>query len=224
MLTYRNIMRLIVLVGFLIYSLFQIRINPSKDCKFEFNGKTYSCFRNARPITKSECNELKDKLGIEHCPTDTDYWAGAVKECGGVDKMASTPEVFDIYKSTKIDYNKFDRDKVKQYGLSNVKYVWTSWEGFGGCANKKKFIRACVYNMGNKKGAEKECAGSFKFLKGPEKRGDELHYKIQSNGCVEYPTKSEAIHVKSVAPAMIGSARNRLERSYMGATFICRIK
>ena len=44
------------------------------------------------PLSKSECEELKDELGIQQCYEDNDYWAGAVKECGGVDKMPTYSE------------------------------------------------------------------------------------------------------------------------------------
>lgn len=44
------------------------------------------------PLSKSECEELKDELGIQQCYEDNDYWAGAVKECGGVDKMLTYSE------------------------------------------------------------------------------------------------------------------------------------
>ena len=42
------------------------------------------------PITKAECEELKAKgYGIRYCYYDSDCWAGAVKLCGGVDKLPS---------------------------------------------------------------------------------------------------------------------------------------
>ena len=44
------------------------------------------------PLSKSECEEVKDELGIQQCYEDNDYWAGAVKQCGGVDKMPTYSE------------------------------------------------------------------------------------------------------------------------------------
>ena len=35
----------------------------------------------SKTLTKTECNNLKAKLGINHCPYENDYWAAATKEC-----------------------------------------------------------------------------------------------------------------------------------------------
>lgn len=41
----------------------------------------------ATPMTKSQCLAEKDSLGIKACCYDTDYWAGVVKACGGVQNL-----------------------------------------------------------------------------------------------------------------------------------------
>ena len=45
------------------------------------------------PLTAAECEAEKDKLGIESCHFDNDYWAGAVKACGGIDKMPTKSQL-----------------------------------------------------------------------------------------------------------------------------------
>ncbi len=47
----------------------------------------------ATPITKAVCEAQKEKLGIKECPTDSDYWAGAVLRCGGVQNMPTMDEL-----------------------------------------------------------------------------------------------------------------------------------
>ena len=47
----------------------------------------------ATPITKAECEAIKGDLGITVCPVDNDYWAGAVKQCGGVSKLPSMTQL-----------------------------------------------------------------------------------------------------------------------------------
>lgn len=44
-------------------------------------------------LTETECNQIKDSLGIYKCYNITDYWAGAVKTCGGINKMANLNQI-----------------------------------------------------------------------------------------------------------------------------------
>ena len=47
-------------------------------------------------ITSEECNEIKDIYGFKLCMSPVDSWAGAVKECGGLDNMFSPEELAQI--------------------------------------------------------------------------------------------------------------------------------
>ena len=49
-------------------------------------------------MTKAECKAEKDKLGIKECFYDRDYWAGAVKQCGGVSKMPTQADLTELAK------------------------------------------------------------------------------------------------------------------------------
>ncbi len=64
---------------------------PGYACVYEINGKCYSQPFIPTPITAEECEKIKDDLGIKRCCyqhcSEGDYWAGAVKQCGGVDKL-----------------------------------------------------------------------------------------------------------------------------------------
>jgi len=67
-------------------------------CAFEING---TCYATApfvpTPVTKAECEQLKaDGYGINACYFDNDYWAGAVKACGGTSKMPTMAQIAEI--------------------------------------------------------------------------------------------------------------------------------
>ena len=74
-------------------------INVSKlgrTCAFELGGTCFGAPFTPTPITKAECEQLKGDLGITNCPFDSDYWAGAVKACGGTSKMPTLTHLADI--------------------------------------------------------------------------------------------------------------------------------
>ena len=67
-------------------------------CAFEVGDKCYTAVFTPKPLTYDECMAKKDNLGIkECCPisycNNNDYWAGAVKECGGVNKMPTMDDL-----------------------------------------------------------------------------------------------------------------------------------
>ena len=78
------------------------------------------------PISRAECAQLKGDLGIEGCNYESDYWAGAVKACGGVSKMPTEAQLNDIanyvYNTTGISGYKtgltLDYDKVAELGFT----------------------------------------------------------------------------------------------------------
>ena len=97
-------------------------------CAFEINGTCFTAPFNPEPITKAECEQLKGDLGIEGCNYDDDYWAGAVKACGGVNKMPTSAQISDIanyvYNTSGIgeqtdrDNLTLDYDKVAELGFT----------------------------------------------------------------------------------------------------------
>ena len=62
-------------------------------CAFEVGSTCYTAVFTPKPLTKPECEAEKGKLGIKECNSDTDYWAGAVKQCGGVSKMPTADDL-----------------------------------------------------------------------------------------------------------------------------------
>ena len=48
------------------------------------------------PLSKTQCNSEKTTLGIRACYYDKDYWAGAVKQCGGVTKLPTMAQLAEL--------------------------------------------------------------------------------------------------------------------------------
>ncbi len=71
------------------------------SCAFEVNGTCYTAPFTPKPMTFAECEAQKSALGIkECCPAgacyNTDYWAGAVKQCGGVSKLPTGAQLAEL--------------------------------------------------------------------------------------------------------------------------------
>ena len=92
------------------------------------------------PISYNECMSIKDKLGISRCcPVDgstdidhcynKDYWAGAVKQCGGVENMPTmemlaslATSMYRIDNGTSADprYTNIEIQPYKTYGTQSA--------------------------------------------------------------------------------------------------------
>ncbi len=69
-------------------------IGLGSACAIEIDGKCFGAVFIPTPVTKAECEQLKaDGYGIQACEYDKDYWAGAVKQCGGTDKMPTMAQL-----------------------------------------------------------------------------------------------------------------------------------
>ena len=88
------------------------------SCAIEIDGKCFGASFTPTPITKAECEAQKDDLGIKYCPYDDDYWAGAVKQCGGVQNM---PTLADLGKIASAIYKGNPSIGAKQY-VENLTY------------------------------------------------------------------------------------------------------
>ncbi len=65
-------------------------------------------------MTKAECEAQKRDLGIEACNYDDDYWAGAVKACGGVQNMPTQAQLEQL-----AAYIYPDADSINSSGYTN---------------------------------------------------------------------------------------------------------
>lgn len=114
----------------------------SKNCAFELGGVCFGTPFYPTPLTKAECENSKGDLGINSCNYDNDYWAGAVKACGGVSNMPNAEQLKEIAKyiygtsdiSTTGSTDDLKRDDAKASALgfsvtAGVNFfVWTGEE------------------------------------------------------------------------------------------------
>ena len=99
------------------------------------------------PMTLEECNQAvsEGKLGITACSYSTDYWAGAVKACGGVQNMPTQaqleqlaayiyPDADEIKGGTNTTYADWDADRASLFtaqspGGTTYYYFFYVWSG-----------------------------------------------------------------------------------------------
>ena len=109
-------------------------------CAIEVGDKCYTAVFSPKPLTKAECEAEKGNLGIKDCYYNDDYWAGAVKQCGGVSKMPTMDDLgklaSQLYKSNPTinayrDYDnlQWDQDAATALGFTSPNfYLWSGEE------------------------------------------------------------------------------------------------
>ena len=114
-------------------------------CAIELNGKCFGAPFTPKPLTYDECMAQKDNLGIKQCCFtgwcgNADYWAGAVKQCGGVSKMPTMDDLgklaSQLYKGNpsigaKQDKSdlQWDQDAATALGFTSPNfYLWSGEE------------------------------------------------------------------------------------------------
>ena len=65
-------------------------------CAIKINGTCFTAPFTPTLMTKAECEAEKDNLGIKGCSYAQDYWAGAVKQCGGVSKLPTMAQLGEL--------------------------------------------------------------------------------------------------------------------------------
>ncbi len=87
------------------------------NCAIEAGGKCFTAAFKPTPLTIAQCNAEKDKLGIKSCTNTSDYWAGAVKQCGGVSKMPTSADLKkigqELYDEIGTEERRYDINKEK---------------------------------------------------------------------------------------------------------------
>ena len=107
------------------------------------NGICLSAPFTPIPLTKAECEQAvaEGKLGIKLCYWDNDYWAGAVKQCGGVSKMPTMAQLGELASQMYVgnpsieayknkDNIQFDSNSstAKSLGLTPYFFLWSGEE------------------------------------------------------------------------------------------------
>ena len=113
------------------------------SCAFEVGSTCYTAPFTPTPMTKAECEQAvaEGKLGITSCFWDDDYWAGAVKQCGGVSKMPTAAQLGELasqlYVGNPSIGAKENKDNIqydpnspvsKALGLTPYFYLWAGEE------------------------------------------------------------------------------------------------
>ena len=111
------------------------------SCAFEVNGTCYTAPFEPTPLTKAECEAQKAGLGIKECPDNGDYWAGAVKQCGGVSKMPTMAQLGELASQMYVGNPSIGAEETKNYiqydpnspvskalGLTPWFYLWSGKE------------------------------------------------------------------------------------------------
>ena len=111
------------------------------SCAFEVGSTCYTAPFTPTPMTKAECEAQKSTLGINGCYYDNDYWAGAVKQCGGVSKMPTMAQLAELASQLYVGnpsigatedkrYIQFDSNSstAKSLGLTPYFCLWSGEE------------------------------------------------------------------------------------------------
>ena len=106
------------------------------DCAIEAGGKCFTAAFIPTPLTVAECESEKDQLGIKSCGRENDYWAGAVKQCGGVSKMPTAAdlgklatELYGVQVGAKQDISPVTLDRSKASSMGFTRYWFFVWSG-----------------------------------------------------------------------------------------------
>ena len=141
------------------------------DCAFELNGKCFTALFFPTPLTRAECNAEKGKLGIKGCYWSNDYWAGAVKQCGGVSKMPTEADLTELAKvlyntssinSSDYTFGSIDTSKVSSMGFTDLPLlVWSGEEIDNDFAYFRSFYSSYTkgYNRTRYSHAQAVCVG-----------------------------------------------------------------
>ena len=103
------------------------------DCAIELGGKCFTAAFTPTPLTFAECEAQKSALGIKEChPTglygDLDYWAGAVKQCGGVSKMPTYAQLKELSRQMYVG-GQYDFNSPVSKALGLPSYYFDIWVG-----------------------------------------------------------------------------------------------
>ena len=109
------------------------------SCAIEIGSLCFTAPFKPKPMTFAECEAQKSALGIKECCTadecnNSDYWAGAVKQCGGVSKMPTAAQLIELgrqmYVGNPTNDIQYDPNSPvsKALGLTPTFYLWSAEE------------------------------------------------------------------------------------------------
>lgn len=122
------------------------------SCAIELDGgKCFGAPFTPKPVTKAECEQMKADGMVNGCQFNTDYWAGAVKQCGGKSNMPTAADLAKIASAIyegnpsisatgRTDNLIYKPGTATSLGLPEPSfYLWSGEEGVGGAAYNRGF-------------------------------------------------------------------------------------
>jgi len=112
-------------------------------CAIEVGSLCFGSFFQPEPLTTTQCAELKAKGLLDYYYYNNDYWAGAVKQCGGKSNMPTLSDLNNLYNELKKgDY----ATNTAALGLPDYAlYVWSGQEYSGSIADERNFDPSYSY-------------------------------------------------------------------------------
>ena len=104
-----------------------------KNCAFEIDGICFGAPFYPEPLTKAECEEIADQgygNKKEACYWENDYWAGAVKTCGGKDKMPTRTDLQKIAQYIYQDWKELFTGNRKDEVAASLGFKFTTGSRF----------------------------------------------------------------------------------------------
>ena len=114
-------------------------------CALEINGRCFGAPFSPTPMTKAECQAAvaEGKLGIKTCASNSDYWAGAVKQCNGIQNMPTDSDLAKIASllyegnptigaTSNVEHLHYN-GKASHYGFPETYFYFVSGEETDGC-------------------------------------------------------------------------------------------
>ena len=109
-------------------------------CAFELDGKCFGAPFTPTPLAYAECQAKKGNLGIRSCLYSDDYWAGAVKQCGGVSKMPTASDLTKLASQLYGGGRQWNQDAATSLGFTSPGfYLWSGEELSSGVAYRRSF-------------------------------------------------------------------------------------
>ncbi len=105
-----------------------------EECVLEIGNTCYSSKpKIAPPVTKAQCETMKaNGAGIEQCRYETDYWAGAVQQCGEKTSNMPTQASLQKFRTHIMNGNQFDTAILEDIGINithgEIFRIWSNEE------------------------------------------------------------------------------------------------
>ena len=134
------------------------------NCAVEIGSLCLTAPFTPEPMSLAECKQAvaEGKLGIKECYYAQDYWAGAVKQCGGVSKMPTAAQLAKLASQLYVGnptigaYQdkrdiQFDSNSstAKALGLTPYFHLWSGEEGGSYYAYFRHFVTTHSYWTSN---------------------------------------------------------------------------